>query len=162
MQDPAPCPHAECSVSVLQGQGPRAEGMWFLHWWDQQMHQGHRAGLTRCCQPEPGHQGWHLCGGEHRAQAEQCGHPAAQSQHNPLPLRGEVSLLGAFQAKSHTPQSVSLLQRSQNHQGIVGVKIVIFLLPHTYYSDFLCWYGGLIEFLWCLAMWKPGLVSEDS
>lgn len=55
--------HAQLTLTVLQGQGPRPAGMWFLHWWDQQMHQRHRASLPCSCQSEPGHQGWHLSWG---------------------------------------------------------------------------------------------------
>lgn len=60
----SPPHHTQLTVSVFQRQGPRPAGMWFLHWWDQQMHQRHWAGLPCSCQPEPGHQGWHLCWGK--------------------------------------------------------------------------------------------------
>lgn len=59
-----PSHHVQFTISVFQGQGPRPARMWFLHWWDQQMHQRHWAGLPCSCQSESGHQGWHLSWGK--------------------------------------------------------------------------------------------------
>lgn len=52
------------SLCPFQGQGPWTEGVWLLHRWHQPVHSGHRAGLAGSCQPEFGHEGWHLCGGK--------------------------------------------------------------------------------------------------
>lgn len=60
----SPFCYAQLTVCVFQGQGPRPARMWFLHRWDQQMHQRHWAGLPCSCQSESGHQGWHLSRGE--------------------------------------------------------------------------------------------------
>lgn len=135
---------AQLTVCVFQGQGPRPARMWFLHRWDQQMHQRHWAGLPCSCQSESGHQGWHLSRGEgHGTGAGQsnaafpfeCLELSAQC--NLLPVRS--ILTGTFLGKIlYQPKCVTSGKTPESPGKSRGESRFFYPAP-AFYSDCLCW-----------------------
>lgn len=87
----------------------------------------------------------------HRAVWTPCCSITAQS----TATEGRTVLTGVFSGKvTHRPKCITS-QKIPESPGNSRGESSYFLLPPTYYSDFLSWYDRLIELLWCLAMWKP-------
>lgn len=163
-KDPAPCHHAQFGVSCLAGTRPQGSANVI----SPSMGSTDASGTLSRPRSPPSARAWPpgmtslwRWGREHRHQqrsAEQPRPPCCSVTAQPT----ASVLTGIFLGKViHWPMCITSPKMPESPGNSRG-ESSYFLLPPTYYSDFLGWYDRLIEFLWCLAMWKPGLVSEDS